>query len=381
MSPASANSQGPARVAASEAELLTVARTVVGGASQNVGRWLLQKPRGTIRKIGPTAMGLLQQTLARGVCQQLLRRGGWQQRRTLVDGVPKRGRLWQRHGQLPALRFGPASFELLVWLHSDNATKPRRELPRHEAVGLGDELLHYLAAEQILEVGGRPRQEAFLRSPLCQLGFADQLASDAELPRLDFAPYVRGDGALILEALQSELARRWLAMEEGKGNIVELDAMVAVGRAQTQVLDGLFAAIEASGDPKRDGAGARRELAGFLAEAAVSLLARGRERLCPAPRWWTQSLDLRAPLAARQQAFTAAAAFLHGVARLGEWVAEAGVVAHFEADYEAAQLLLSSWHALHARPEGPADAVSVLERAAALARALDSLHSLGASSN
>lgn len=369
----------PARVARSEDELLKVARGLVG-SGRPPSRARAAKP---VETIGPTAMGLLQQTLARGVIAVLLRSGGWELRRTLVDGHGKRGRLWERHPALPPLRFGAASFELLKWLHGEDLVRPSRPLARHPKTTLADDVLHWLACEQLTRAGLDVRQPAFLCSPLCQLGFCEYLASDdasLPLPELDFGSLATGPGAIVVEALQSSLAARWVETEQRKGTILALDEMLRIGRAQEQVLTAWFAALDRV-DPRR------RDLAGFLAEAARRLLARGPERRCPDYRWWIRSLSGQAPLAARQSAFTAAAAFLRGLSRLGTWLDEAGIVAHFDDDYEAAQLLLSSWQYLRARPEPPAEQLhqqpnlpaSILDRAATLARTLESLHSLGLS--
>jgi hypothetical protein len=129
-----------------------------------------------------------------------------------------------------------------------------------------------------------------------------------------------------------------------------------------------------------------------MAEAARSLLAKGPERICPDHRWWVEALDLRASLAARQSAFSAAATFLRTIGQLGRWLDEAGIVAHFDDDYVSAQLLLSSWEYLRATPE-PSELVrhanrseraplpaSILDRANVLANQLESLHSLGLTS-
>ncbi|PRP90702.1 hypothetical protein ENSA5_62480 [Enhygromyxa salina] len=364
----------PARVSRSEAELLTLTRALMAPGPRYLPA-LRHRPRRTPRleKIGPTAMGLLQQTLARGVAFELLRRGGWQTRRTLVNGHAKRGTVWQRHRELPPLTFGPASFELLSWLRAEDVSSPKRELPQAARTTLADELLYYLAAEQIVRAGGVLRQPAFLRSPLCQLGYADALAGDEPLPKLDLRELARGEGAIVLEALQPDLCRRWVAMERAKGERAELSVMTQIGQAQDQVLASLFSALDLV-DPRR------RELASFLAEAARELLARGPERRCPDHRWWIGGLDLRAPLSARQSAFAASAAFLRGVAQLGRWLDEAGVVAHFDEDYEAAQLLLSSWQYLRSAPEPTEEAqipATILDRAIRLANQLESLHSLG----
>lgn len=382
-SPEPATSEGTLpRVAQSEAELLNLTRALLTPSKRYIPALRLRGDRGApIERIGPTAMGLLQQTLARGVCYELLRRGGWQQRRTLVEGAPRSGRLWERHLELPPLRFGRASFELLVWLREQDVGHPRRKLPYRKDRSWGDELLHYLAAEQIVLAEGNLQQPAFTRSPLCQLGFVHALVSNEPLEPLDYGELVAGEGALLLEALQPDLRAKWMAMERRKGSIVNLSSMRALGRGQDQVLSSLFGAIE-RGDPPR------RELADFIAELALELLARGSERRCPDARWWIHSLDLRAALSERQAAFTAAAAWLRGVEQLGRWYEQAGLVAHFDEDYEAAQLLLAQWAPLRATPSLDARATpvvsahdphsSVFERARTLRAQLESLHSLGA---
>ncbi|MFV8754910.1 hypothetical protein ACNOYE_30550 [Nannocystaceae bacterium ST9] len=381
------------RVAGSEARMIQAARALVGADNQRYLPMLRQRQKFGDR-IGPTAMALVEQTLARGVTQQLLRRGGWQTRRTLVVEPGKeprlvRGRLWERHRSLPPLRFGPASFALLAWLVREDVVKPNQELRRHPNTTIADDLLHYFAIEHLQRVGGRPREHAAFRlSPLVQLGYPDELARDSSggdsdaastgsLAPLELDDMV-GAHAFVLEALQPELARRWIEMERSKGTIDSLDAMIRLGSAQRSVLERLFAAIERARP-------ARRELASFVVEAGEVLLRRGPDR-----RWWTASLDTRAPLAARQRAFAAAAATLTALARLGRWVEDAGLVAHFEDDYPAAQMLLTNWQFMRRRPAASefdrgdprsretSEQPSGFERAAALARELESLHSLGA---
>ena len=374
--PASASERRPARVANSEAELLTVARAVIGRASHPFVP-LLRRRRKQITQIGPTAMALLRQTLARGVALALVRRGGWQRRQTLQGGAVVRGRLWERHRPLPPelLRFGPASFALLSWLHREDVVRPRNPLPRPEAVTLGDELLHYLAAERILEAEGELQQPAFREAPLCRLAFAHELPGGDPLPAVELASWVVGPGAVALEALQPSLARHWVAAERRKAKLRSIGRMIAMGEAQAEILATLVAAIEAeSVDPPR------RDLATFVPEAARQLLA-PPDRAGPDERWWVELLDTRGRMARRQRAFCAAAALLRGAADLRRWIDAAGLVAHFDDGYEAAQALLSDWRPYHARPELPVDdgrtTPSVFERAAELATRLESLHSLG----
>jgi hypothetical protein len=372
----------PARVARSEAELLDLAARIISPAQRSLAALREQPKRNArIMQIGPTAMRLLQQVLARGVAAELLRRGGWETRRTLVGDQLERGRLWERHPALPALHFTEASFRLLAWLRAEDVSEPKTTLEFGAPTSTADELLLYFAAAEVVKAHGNLRQPAFLCSPLCQLAFPSHLAGAEPLPDIDFGPLVSGDGAIVLEALQSELARRLLEIEQSKREIIVLENMIRLGAAQTQAFAGLFRAIEAK-EPRR------RDLAGFIAEAARDLLGKGPDRTCPDHRFWVEQLDMRAPLARRQAAFTASAAFLRTVGQLGRWLDEAGLVAHFDDDYASAQLLLSSWEYLRsappsrARPGLHADTraqlpLSILDRAHFLAHQLESLHSLG----
>jgi FtsH ternary system domain X6 len=386
----------PARVSRSEAELLDLATRIISPTQRSIVA-LREQPRHVVRikQIGPTAMRLLQQILARGVSAEILRRGGWETRRTLAvaqgEGQVVRGRLWERHPRLPPLHFTRASFALLSWLRAEDVADPKKLLEFKAPTSAADELLLYFAAEQVIKAGGDLKQPAFLHSPLCQLAFVNHLAGAEPLPTLDFRQLTSGDGAIMLEALQSELARRSLDVEKAKHECVKLDVMVRIGAAQDQVFAGLVRAVDLS-EPRR------RDLVGFVAQAARSLLAKGPERICPDHRWWVEALDLRAPLAARQAAFSAAATFLRTIGQLGRWLDDAGLVAHFDEDYVGAQLLLSSWEYLRAEPdsnevvgharhvshashashaEHPPLPSSILDRARVLAHQLESLHSLG----
>src|SRR5690606_13810916 len=108
-----------------------------------------------------------------------------------------RGRLWERHASLPPLRFGPASFQLLTWLHDEDLVRPTHPLERDPETTLADDVLHYLACEQLTRAGLDVHQPAFLQSPLCQLGYAEFLASDEPLPDIDFTPLTEEPGSII----------------------------------------------------------------------------------------------------------------------------------------------------------------------------------------
>ena len=65
------------RVAASEYDILTITRGLVGQESLAALDGLLRRTRKIPPKIGTTSMGILQDTLAKGVVRELARRGGW----------------------------------------------------------------------------------------------------------------------------------------------------------------------------------------------------------------------------------------------------------------------------------------------------------------
>ena len=90
-----------------EAELLRVARAVVGLSSFGEVERLLGAQRAVPNEIGPTAMTLLEETLARGVGLAVMRGGGWRQER--------KQRVWER-AALPPMQFQANSFQLLQWM-------------------------------------------------------------------------------------------------------------------------------------------------------------------------------------------------------------------------------------------------------------------------
>lgn len=340
------------RVSAAEADLLTVARAVVGRAEPLEAEPLLRSPRPAPPELGPAASRLLKETLAKGAVLALVHRGGARWARSLGPAGPKAGRLWERHPP-PALHFGAASRALLDWLTASavggDGAAPLTLAAEPTAA---DELLLYLACDLLARTGygqAAAAQPAFRRSALCCLGYADLLGRARALEPL---PGFRFDGPwpVILEALQPELARRWEAAERAKGDIFHPSEMENVGASQEQVLSRFTADAALAG---------RRDLCTFLADAAAGLFSRPF-----AAAALFQQLDPKAPLGARASARRAAGAFLRGVLRLRGWDQEQRTVRFFDEGYEAAKLLVSEWGRL-----GEAG----FQRAAAALRELESL--------
>lgn len=338
------------RVAASEAQLLTIARALTGAVAPESVSAALRSETTLPDGIGPTCRRLLEATLARGAISELARRGGWRPARHLAAGGEPgpAGRLWDRHAP-PELRFGATTFHLLRWLcRTPLATASTRSIEGDGTLALGDQLLAYLACDLLVRVGcggALGRERLFARSPLCWLGFPDRLAPQLErAPTLPaFAPLVTGGGAVLLEALQADLARRWLEVERGKRGVRRIEAMRALGRAQEAVLAAFTDAAAAAG---------RRDLAGFLVSAARALLSRP-----PSARSLVEGLETKATIRERSEAHRAAGAFLRGLSRLSGWLAEARATRFFDEGYASAQLLLAEWEFLAERGQGSADGI------------------------
>jgi hypothetical protein len=340
--------EGQSRVAASEAEMLMLARSMLGAGAPDEVRSLLQQQRAMPAVIGPTALALLREALSKGTIAMLGRAGGWRTDISLATDPPRRGRLWQRHSP-PLLRFGTATWHVLRWLCSEPMHQPPPLPPGRRSAA--DELCWYRAAVLLDASGYRDAVAALAGSPLCRLAFPDLMYPSDELP--DLSVLCDGAAAVVMEALQGELAERWLAMERHKSRISAAAELERIGLSQEQVLTGFLDAIDRAG---------RRDLGSFLVDAAHALL-----RARPAARLWIRSLAPGSSLEDRQAAARAAGSFLRAVCRIHGWWQELGTVAFFDEGYEAAQALLARWQLLGR--DG-------FDHAARLVRELDSLRVL-----
>lgn len=337
---------------------MLIARALVGEAGREVESLLRRAHPGDNRWIGPTAATLLDQTLRRGVVLELCRRGGWRDEPSLSANRVLRGRLWDRHESLP-LVFSEWSFEFLRWLRDQDLSEPEEPLDGFPKTG-GDELLCYLALDLLEASDQALEQAAFRASPLCWLGHFRKLSHHGAVPKdLDFDAL----HPVLIEGLQADLTRKWLAAERAKASITRLDLMCTLGQAQQAVLDPFLDAVDRKG---------RRDLATFVVDVGVALVRPPTLLAQPPPgltyRYWIGALDRSVTLAERQAAFAAAGSFLRVLGRIGRWSQEHGATAHFDDEYEGAQMLLSRWGCL---------GTIGFARAHRLARDLESLHTLG----
>lgn len=357
-------------VAASEYELISLTRALFDapsrapGGSQPSGvvSTLLRKSRKLPDGVGPTARRLLEDTMAKGLILALLRRGGWRRADFIQDGGVSSGRLWERH-TAPALHLSPFAMHLCRWLTSQSL--PRGDCKTLEArpVTIADELLLYLAfdlTERARCADALAAQKRARSSALCWLGFADVLAlqdpGSAPPPDVSvyaFARWLSGDGLVVLEALQPDLARRWVAMEHRKRRLGRPESIIDIGRVQEVVLRSCFSSLSQASRP---------DLASFAITATRDLIAEA-----PTSAEWEPALESGGSLRLRSDARRASVVLLEAMAGVRRWVEQARSLRFFDDGYDGAQLLLRLWETLGDRS---------YERAARIARETGSIEGL-----
>ncbi|HEY1550422.1 MAG TPA: hypothetical protein VGG28_21490 [Kofleriaceae bacterium] len=309
-------------VAQSEADLIMMARALVQPRAHDTWAYLASA-RKMPDTIGPSCEALLEDALSR-IWPALWRRDGALPRTSTIGNTVVRGRPWQRYAPAP-LEFTSATLALLRWLVG-TPLATGGEVPELEArpLAIGDEVAIYLALELATDLPPQlviARQPMVRRSALAWLGFAHMMAGDPP----DFTPIVTGTGAIVVDALNSELADRWRAAELRKRQLENPDELLAVGRAQSVALEQFMAACDAAH---------RRDLAGFVLDAARPLLERN---IAPV----AQLLDPTKPLSTRSQARLAAGALLRGVQMWSHWDDQHRGVRFLDDEYQVSQALLA----------------------------------------
>jgi hypothetical protein len=283
------------------------------------------------------AIRLVQDALSKGCTRLLSLRGGWRVERFLRGDKIAQGRLWQRTPPADlALKFSRHSLEFLVWL---TAARPGDKdhhgwKPKETELTPADLLLLFFAHEGLREmpesVGAKALRQrpGFARHGLCRLAYPEDFTDHGGQP--DFAPWTTGLGACMLEALQPQLAARWMKVEGGKGKIVAHQEMLRLGQEQERVLTAFLDAVEKAG---------RLDLARFLLRAAAKLL----ESYANAGMW-SEALDTTGlRVMDRTGVYSAALAFLRQLDRLQSWERRARGVGYFDEGYQASQLWKADW--------------------------------------
>ncbi len=310
-------------VAQSESELIMMARALVQPRAHDTWAYLASAHK-MPDTIGPSCEALLEDALSQ-IWPALWRRDGGLPRASTIGNTVVRGRPWQRYAPAP-LVFTRATLELLRWLVgtplATGGDVP--EIDRLAApLSIGDEVAIYLALDLATDLPPQlviARQPMVRRSALAWLGFAHLMAGDPP----DFTSIVTGTGAIVVDALAGELADRWRGAELYKRQLENPDELLAVGRAQSIALEKFMTACDAA---------QRRDLAGFVLDAARPLLERN---IAPV----AQLLDPQKPLSTRSQARLAAGALLRGVQTWSHWDDQHRGVRFIDDNYAVAQVLL-----------------------------------------
>lgn len=327
-------------VSGPEADALSVAKAVMGGASFDAVQRLLLSPRKAPKRMGPTASGLLKDMLGKGAVLAMAKGGGYRR-----DGGQ---RFWERQAP-PRLNFGLSTVRLLQWLLEVPLGEGDAEgLVLPESQGLGDELFLFQVLKLTQGTAAWPRVaqvEAARRSGLCVLGFGFSLG--VVKPLEVKAAYSFSEGTLTLvDSWQKWLEKLWMAAEREKAKVSSPSQLRNGGLAQGFVLESFLSAVDQA---------ERRELATFLVHAARGWLGEGSFTAANA----VAALNPTAPLRERQEARRAAAAPYRALARLFAWDKEHRNLRFIDDGYAKAQALVKQYERLGER--GFATAARVLE--------------------
>ncbi len=341
-----------------EANLLRLLYSFLGREPAETALALVEDRQSPPPCLGRPAVRLVKDALAKGCTSLLARRGGWRVERLLRGGRIVEGRLWQRTPPAElGLTFSRHTLEFLVWI---TAARPGDDdppwRPDEAALTDGDRILLYFAhqglreAAESLGAAHLRRRQPFARHGLCRLAYPEDYTAAPADAAPNFAPWTNGVGAAMLEALQPELAARWIEVEGGKSRIAEWQRMRDLGRSQERVLTAFLDAVEQAG---------RLDLARFLLRAAHQLLGEHADA-----GMWVGGLTSAGPrLADRAATYQSALALLRQMPRLQSWERRARSVGYFDEGYQASQLWKADWE----RYDGDA----LHDRAAAIVRQLD----------
>ncbi|MCI0460951.1 MAG: hypothetical protein L0Z62_28730 [Gemmataceae bacterium] len=332
----------PVLVSRFEANLLEILRFFMGRLSvERAQRHLLEsceRPKCLSR----AAVNLVQGTLTKGCTRLLAESGAWRRERHLRRGKVVEGRLWERTDPEDlGLTFSPCTLEFLIRVTAekleDKPDKVRWWAPPTKGMTLGDELFLYYAfgALRTTAIAHKVAEKALFTShPLCRLAYPQDFDRAPANVKLEFGPWTEGVGGCILEALQLDLAERWVEAERLKADITSWQVMQARGQSQGRVLEALLDTLETTG---------RRDLARFLLIALSELLPENA-----APERWLAGMRQRGnTIAERTQTGRDALIVLRQLQRLRRWALEARGVAFFEETYAASQLWKTDWERWH----------------------------------
>jgi hypothetical protein len=358
----------PARVGSREGELLAIARALVSPDSYPSIEGALASAV-AVTKLGPTAMRVLEDTLAKGVVKTFARLGGGRPALRLGAaesatapsvGAAKLTRVFEARAA-PAISFGAYTFELLRWL-ANTPLRSKADGAPFEATPetVGDELCAYLALRLVegQRMERRVAESPGLRCDLTWLGFARPLARhghNVSLPTLERLLETE-ERRVVLECLAVDLARRWRdGAVWNDVDVLDAEHATLIGTVERAVVDRFLDAV----DRKQ-----RWDLATFLIEAGARALPRGASVRDVAARA-VPRVGADGTLRLRTESRRKAGALFHALVRLGKTRDALALVRFIDDEYESAQAVLTSWEHIgrdaFARAEGVLSALDSLD--------------------
>lgn len=323
-----------------ESNLLKIVYCVFGNISLQKTLPVLAKSSKRPKCLSRDTVELVKQALTKGITKKLASDSGWKIESFLRAGKSKTGRLWDRSDpESLGLEFSKHSLDFLIWMTCTDLTrKTFWKMASPDELTLGDKYLMGAVWEVIgptdIAVNWSGRELMY------QNGLAVLLQPKAfakNIQEADFQPWVTGQGAAIMEAMQGNLAAQWVKMEESKFYISGIEAMLRLGQAQGQTLTRFMDAADAAG---------RRDLCRFVL-VALSTILKNRSELKP----WICSLDVSGlRVADRTGVYESAAALLLQAPRLQKWHQESLTSGYLDENYAIMQLWKSEWERMEIQP-------------------------------
>jgi hypothetical protein len=335
--PASLPKPEPVAVSRFEFNLLRILNFLVGTLPAQQASTVLYSNFIAPGCLSPAAVRLVEDTLAKGCIQFLVRSGGWRVDRFLRNAKPIEGRVWER---LPIedrkLELSPITLSFLIWLTSENPTKTKTLWnPTAGNMSTGDALFFLLAHESLRNepeiLGVLSGKHVFVQNPLLAIAYPG-LMGYTEESSLDFSDWMTGSRAAILECLQPWLQTIWIRNERNKGQISDWKQMRRIGQSELVALSRYVSAADRAGRP---------DLTRFILRANAQLLS----VTGITSSFWTGGLQSGAPvrLAERIETQRAALALPRQLENLRTWEQRARSVSFFDENYSESQFWKQEW--------------------------------------
>ena len=345
---------GPRQVSKFEFNLLRILRFLVGHFPADQGLQLVRTAATRPDCISGGAVDLVKDTLAKASVLFLTRAGGWRNDKFLRNNAPTPGRVWDR---IPlderSLQFSRPVLDFLLWLTAEKVQETKQAWDAApKALTPADELFFCLAFDAMRSdpdvLAVLRRKDTFTRNPFCWITNPGDVAEpENNKPQPpEFAPLFTRQRAVLLECLQTDLAKRWIRTERAKGQIGDWKKMRQQGAAEFAALQSFLQAAETA---------RRTDLARFVLRTNAAVLQSDMT-----PVFWTGGLQGSGPprLADRLETQRAALALPRQMETLEAWQERARYVGYFDEDYQASQMWKADWEAVNG------DRVAVRARAA-----------------